>query len=78
MKCSDVDVVVLKGGVTVPLPALQLAWQLEHRGITVIEDGDGLVVRPRQCLTDEDRAAIRAWRDALRVIARYRADEVIA
>jgi len=78
LNASDVEVVVLKGGVAVPLPALRLAWELEDRGFSVTEDGTGLLVRPRHNLTDDDRVAIRAWRDALRVVVRYRADEVVA
>ena len=32
--------VVLKGGVTVPLEALRLAWALEDRGATFAVEGD--------------------------------------
>ena len=70
--------VVLKGGLTVPLEALQLAWALEDRGATLAVDGDDLVVEgPRGLLTSEDRIAIRRWRRHLKVIASYRVPEVI-
>ena len=69
--------VVLKGGVTVSLESLQLAWALEDRGATFAVDGDDLVIDgPRGFLTDEDRAAIRRWRGHLKAIASYRVPEV--
>ena len=64
--------VVLKGGLAVPLEALQLAWALEDRGATFAVDGDDLVIDgPRGFLTDEDRGAIRRWRGHLKMIASY-------
>jgi hypothetical protein len=68
---SGSDFVVLTDGPTVPLAALQLAWQLEDKGCTMRIDGDVLVVGPRDRLTEDDRAAIRHWRDHLRAIAAY-------
>jgi hypothetical protein len=65
--------VVLKGGLTLPLEALRLAWALESRGVTFAVDGEDLIVEgPRGLLTDEDRAAIRRWRRDLKAIASYR------
>jgi hypothetical protein len=70
--------VVLKGGLTVPVEALQLAWALEDRGATFAIDGDDLVVDgPRGFLTEHDRAAIRRWRGHLKTIASYRVPEVV-
>jgi hypothetical protein len=70
--------VVLKGGLTVQLEALQLAWTLENRGATFVVDGDDLVVDgPLGFLTEDDRAAIRQWRGHLKVIANYRVAEVV-
>jgi hypothetical protein len=70
--------VVLKGGLTVPLEALQLAWALEGRGATFAVDGEDLIVEgPRSFLTDEDRAAIRRWQGHLKAIASYRVPEVV-
>ena len=66
--------VVLKGGLTVPLEALQLAWSLEARGATVGVDGIDLIVEgPRGLLTDADQVAIRRWKRQLMAIAAYRA-----
>ena len=71
--------VVLKGGLTVPLEALQLAWALEDRGATFAVDGEDLIVEgPRGVLTTEDRIAIRRWREQLKAIASYLASEVVA
>jgi hypothetical protein len=70
--------VVLKGGLTVPLEALQLAWSLEARGATVGVDGIDLIVEgPRGLLTDADHVAIRRWKRQLMAIAAYRAPEVV-
>ena len=71
--------VVLKGGLTVPLEALQLAWALEDRGATFAVDGEDLVVEgPAGLLTDANRIAIRRCREHLKAIASYRASEVVA
>jgi hypothetical protein len=70
--------VVLKGGLTVPLEALQLAWALENRGVTLAVDDIHLVVdSPRGLLTDADQAAIRRWKRHLMAIAAYRPPEVV-
>ena len=70
--------VVLKGGLSVPLEALQLAWALEDRGAMFGVDGQDLVVDgPRGLLTDEDRTAIRRWRGELKAIASYCIPEVV-
>src|SRR5689334_21550435 len=63
MECSN-RVVVLKGGVSVMLPALQLALQLENPGFRfrVLDDGR-LEVQPCQQLTNDDARAIRSYRD---------------
>ena len=63
--------VFLAGGLSVPLRALQLAWDLEDRGCRLVLDGDGLAVGPRELLTDADRAAIRRWRDDLRMVVEH-------
>lgn len=68
-------VVVLRGGCSVCLTALQLAWRLEQKGCVLALDGDDLVIRPKRLLTDSDRDGIRLWLDELTRIARYCADE---
>ncbi|HMJ81950.1 MAG TPA: hypothetical protein VK504_02215 [Vicinamibacterales bacterium] len=60
---SSSELVILRGGLVVPLPAVELALDLERRGIELwIEDGDALCVGPPTHLTDEDRAALRRWK----------------
>jgi hypothetical protein len=68
--------VVLKGGLTMPLEALRLAWALEDRGATFAVDGDDLVVEAApEFLTEDDRVAITTWRVHLKAIATYQAPE---
>ena len=46
-------------GLTLPLPVLELAWDLEERGFEVTTGEDGaLSVEPRHALTPHDRAAL--------------------
>jgi len=69
--------VILKGGVSVALEALSLAWALEHRGYTFRVDGDILIVggAPLKDLTEEDRDAVRQWKPELMRIAAYEVPE---
>lgn len=68
---TKAETVVLRGGFSVPLPALQLLWALETRGLRVSADADGLLVAPRSQLTDEDDRGIRRYRDELLALVRY-------
>jgi hypothetical protein len=68
---SGCELVVLKGGLTVPLPALQILWNLEDRGLHFRLDGDDLIVSPRELMTDEDRAHLRRWKAHVRTILDY-------
>jgi hypothetical protein len=70
------DLVTLKGGVTLPLPALQLAWDLESRGFRLGVEGDALTVAPKTAITPADDREIRVWRDDLKAIAAYQCPEV--
>jgi hypothetical protein len=45
------DLVVLRGGLTVPVEGMLLVFQLQKRGFSLTPDGDGLVVRPHDKLT---------------------------
>lgn len=55
------------------MTAEDLLATLRERGLIVAADGDALTVRPRELLTDELRAAIRAHkRDLLAELPRYR------
>jgi hypothetical protein len=76
---ATVALVMLTGGLTVPLEALQLAWSLEDRGAVLLVEADDLIVDgPAGFLTEGDRAAIRRWRDHLKAMVTYKAPEVIA
>ena len=66
------ELVMLKGGLVVPVPPLRLLWQLEERGLTVSRDGDYLLVQPHQQLTLEDCAQIRRWKPQLLALVEYR------
>ncbi len=73
---SGSDLVTLKGGLTVPLPVLQIVWSLEDRGLHFRLDGDEIVVSPRELMTDDDRAALRRWKTDVRAILDYVPPEV--
>jgi hypothetical protein len=73
---SAADFVYLRGGLTLPLTVLRLAWDLEERGVVLQHVGDALLVAPRNALTDGDRALIRRWRLHLLALLEYDADAV--
>ena len=69
--------VYLRGGLTVPTAALQLALDLEERGIPLATDTDHQFIVPDDSrLTAADLAAIARWRHHLGAIVEYRAPEV--
>ena len=71
---SQFETVTLRGGLTVPLRALQIAWNLEERGISLRphpSEAGRLLAAPSRLLTDADRAAMRAHREALVQIVAY-------
>ena len=45
------ELVTLKGGVSVSLPALQTLWRLEDRGFLIRVDGDALVIAPDKAIS---------------------------
>ena len=72
------EAVVLLGGLSVPLAALQVLWAFEDRGLTIRLDHDGgLLVGPRQQLTVTDRHVIRQRRAELIALVKY-CNEVVA
>lgn len=68
---SSEAVLTLRGGFTVSLAVLRLAWSLEDRGFSLEPLGDRLRVTPPQRLTPDDVAAIRLHRDELLLLASY-------
>ena len=64
--------VTLRDGPTLPLPVLQLAWNLEDRGVTLsLTPGGILSLAPTSVLTDADRVAIHRWRQHLTALTDY-------
>jgi TubC N-terminal docking domain len=73
---APVEFVTLKGGLTIPVPALRLAVDLEARGIRLATDADHQFVVPSDDrLTAEDLAEIQRWHAHLGAIVDYRAPE---
>jgi hypothetical protein len=69
------EFITLKGGLTLPLEAMQLAWSLEDRGFQLATDVlHRLVITPAAALTEADHQRIRRWRDHLGAIAEYRCE----
>lgn len=72
MNASRPDTITLIGGLTVPMSALRLAWDLEARGVHIRLDADGaLRVGPSDRLTDSDRQAIVIEKPHLLELVRY-------
>jgi hypothetical protein len=73
---APVAFVTLKGGLTIPVPALRLALDLEARGIPLATDADHQFVVPKDGrLTAEDLVNIQRWRAHLGAIVDYGAPE---
>jgi hypothetical protein len=69
---SEQTFVTLLGGFTVAVDVLELAWDLENRGLSLKElDGGVLEVLPVERLQPADAAAIRKHKPALLAICRY-------
>jgi hypothetical protein len=69
------EFVDFKGGLVLPLPAVQLALDLERRGFKMSLDACQQVqLEPTAVLTETDLAAIRRWRLHLGAIITYEAD----
>ena len=73
---APVEFVTLKGGVTIPVPALRLALDLEARGIPLATAADHqFVVANHERLTADDLVNIQRWRAHLGALVDYRAPE---
>jgi tubulysin polyketide synthase-like protein len=76
MRLAPVEFVTLKGGLTIPVPALRLALDLEARGIPLATDADHRFVVPKdERLTADDLVNMQRWRAHLGAIVDYRAPE---
>jgi hypothetical protein len=66
------EFIYLRGGLTVPRPALELAIALEARGFRQRVDAEGRYqIEPSAGLSDGDRARIARWRRHLPGIISY-------
>ena len=64
--------VVLRGGISVPRAAPELAWVLEARGLALeVDSRHTLLIGPKRFLTGADHDAIREHRIGLVTIVRY-------
>ena len=59
---------ILQNGQNVSFKALMFRWELEDRGLSLVPEGEMLVVSPSDKLTDGDRDLIQRHRDALLAI----------
>ena len=67
------ELVILKGGVSVLLPAIQLALRLEQDFTMTVDEDGHLVVQPSNRLTPADCVLIRRYREELKRIVEYEA-----
>ena len=69
--------ITLKNGQTLPVVAVQLALDLERRGIPLHTDANHQFIMPDdERLTDSDRRAIERWRLHLSAIVEYEAPKI--
>jgi hypothetical protein len=66
------EYVYLRGGLTVPRPALELALDLERRGFHMrLDEHQQFEIEPHAALTESDRARIGRWRLHLAAVFGY-------
>lgn len=70
-KTSEPLLVTLRDGPPVPAAVLTALWNLEARGATFTVQGDTLTVRPREVLTDTDRALLRDHKPMVLAVLDY-------
>lgn len=68
---STDQLVVLRGGVSVPAAAYVLLLDFEARGINIWREGDRLIVQPGDRLTRDDDRAIRTLKPYLLTLVAY-------
>jgi len=65
-------VVLAPTGLAMPLPVLDLAWNLEDRGFPITTGEDGtLSVEPNDALTPADRSALSRWESHLVALSEF-------
>jgi hypothetical protein len=74
------ELVELKGGLTVPVEVLTLAFALQNRGLELRQDGDRLrVVEPgggKPALTEVEVASITRWKLHILALLAYKSPDV--
>jgi hypothetical protein len=68
--------VLLKGGLAVPIEPMQLLFNLQERGFSLVPDGDALIVQPCDQLTAEDCRSLRRWKLHILALLEYPVPEV--
>lgn len=71
MQCASERFVTFTNGPTLPREAVELAIDLELKGVSLVAEGDHLVVSPRERLTAADIAAIARWKWHLLALLAY-------
>jgi hypothetical protein len=75
--CESTDpLILLRGGLVVPVAPYLLLLRLERDGCTVRLDADGgLLAAPRDRLTATDLAELRKWRPHIALLLQYTPDD---
>jgi hypothetical protein len=70
--------VMLRGGLTVRVEAVDLLLDLERRGVRLTRDGDSVLLNaPAAAVTDSDRASIKQHKVHLLALLDYCEGEVV-
>jgi hypothetical protein len=76
MTPSNGGFVVCQSGLVLPRAAVELALDLERRGMHIHGDGDTLHVGPRELLTFNDRLLLKRWKWHLLALVAHAAPTV--
>lgn len=68
---SEPRLVLLAGGLCVPLPPLALLLELESRGFALSRDGADILVRPFSKLSDDDKKQLKLWKQHVLALLDY-------
>jgi hypothetical protein len=71
------DLVYLRGGLTLPVGPVLLVLGLEARGFTLRRDGDDILVTPFSGLRDDDKRALRRWKQHVLALLDYVPTEAV-
>ena len=68
--------VMLPGGLALPLEPIELALELERRGIKLWRDGEDIVIEPFSLLSQDDVRALKRWKLHVLALLDYEPPEV--